>query len=202
MERQMERQKGATLIDAVVVMAIAGLTLAVSLPYLQEARRRAGLETLARRLAAATHRCRLLAIDRRHNVGLVFAEAVDGWRYVAAEDGDGDGVSRRDVANGVDPGLGPEVRFESLCQGARLGIPEGWEVPDPSGRGLLRPGDGLKAGSSDVVSFTALGNATPCSVYINDARDRMLALRIYGATARVRVLEWRRGWPRWRQKPL
>lgn len=198
----MERQSGTTLIEGMVAVAIAGLALAVSLPYLHEARRGAGLDTLARRLAAAAHRCRLLAIDRRHNVGLVFAEGADGWRYAAAEDGDGDGVSRRDVAAGIDPVLGAEVRFESLCEGARLGIPEGWEVPDPAGRGRLRPGDGLKAGSSDIISFTSLGNATSCTLYINDGRNRMLAVRIYGATARVRVLEWRRGWPRWRRRPL
>ena len=71
-----------------------------------------------------------------------------------------------------------------------------------SWQGRLTPGDGLKAGRSDIISFTALGNATSCTIYLNDGHNRMLALRIFGATARVRILEWRRGWPRWRRTPL
>jgi len=191
-----------TVVELTVVLAIMGLAMAVALPNLVEARRAAGLVRVARTVASQTHLCRLRAINARRNVGLVFAREGERWVFTPVMDGDGDGVSRRDLERGVDPALAPAVRLDTLCAGASVGVPASWRVPDPSGRGRLRVADGLAAGRSDIISFSPLGDATPSTVYVNDGAGRLLALRIYGATARVRALEWRTGWPRWRQIPL
>jgi type II secretory pathway pseudopilin PulG len=198
----MENSSGATLADTLVALSLVGIGLMVALPNFLTARRQASLERVARQLTADTIRCRAAAINRRSNVGLVFGEEGGEYFYGLVMDGDGDGLLRRDIERGADRQVGPRVLIDRLCRGARLGVPEGWGVPDPSGQGRLRPGDGLRAGRSDILSFSPLGDATPATVYINDGRERMLAVRVYGGTARVRVLEWRRGWSTWRRLAL
>jgi len=107
-------------------------------------------------------------------------------------------VSRRDFLSGVDRPIGPRVWVEFLSGGVRLGVPAGWQVPDPSGSGTLPPDDGLRIGLAAIMSFSPTAGATPCSVYFNDGRERMLAVRVAGGNGRVRLLEWQKGWPRWR----
>lgn len=198
----MSSTSGASVVDTLVALALVGLGLSLALPNVMALRGQASLERVARQLAADAVHCRAAAINRRAHVALVFSKEGDRYVYVTVADGDGDGVLRRDMERGQDRPVGPRIVVDELCRGARLGVPEGWRVPDPSGRGRLRPGDGLRAGRSHMVSFSPLGDATPATIYINDGRERMLSVRIFGGTARVRVLEWRRGWATWRRLPL
>jgi len=198
----MEREHGATLVDVLATLTLIGIVAAIGIPNLETARRRAGLDTLARTIISNAQLCRMHAINAKRNAGLVFSRDRGRWSFIPALDGDGDGVSRKDVLRGTDPRIAPPVYLDALCAGAQIGVPEQWRVPDPAGRGRLRAGDGLAAGRSDIISFSALGDATPASVYLGDGRERLLVLRIYGGTARVRVLEWRTGWTRWRQISL
>lgn len=198
----MRYERGVTFLELVVALAIVGLGLAVTLPNLVEARRAAGLKRVARVIIAHTHLCRMRAINANRKAGLIFAREEGRWVFTPTLDGDGDGVSRRDLARGIDSPLEPTIRLDTLCAGAAVGVPQNWKVPKPSGRGRLRVPDGLAAGRSDIISFSPLGDATPSTVYVNDGSSRLLAIRIYGATARVRVLEWRAGWSRWRQLAL
>jgi hypothetical protein len=190
------------MVDLIVVLALLGTVAALTIPRLDTAMRQVRLERLARQVASDTHRCRAAAVRLRRNVGLVFTQEGSRWSYKAVVDGDGDGVSRRDVEGGVDRQIQPKVAIDSLCPGARLGVPAGWRVPDPSGRGRLRSGSGVRAGRWGIISFSSLGDATPATLYFNDGRERLLAVRIYGGTARIRALEWRLGWPSWRRVSL
>jgi type II secretory pathway pseudopilin PulG len=195
----MANTNGGSLIEGLVALALVGLGMAVALPNLISFRGKTSLELLARHLVSDAVRCRAAAINRRCNVGLMFGEERGAYYYNVVADGNGNGVSRRDVQRRRDTVIGPRVWIDRLCRGAKLGVPSGWRVPDPGGSGRLRPGDGLHAGRSAILSFSPLGDATPASVYLNDGRERMLAVRVYGGTARVRVLEWRRGWQGWRR---
>ena len=49
------------------------------------------------------------------------------------------------------------------------------------------------------MSFANTGGATPSSVYFNDGRERVLAIRVHGALGRVRALMWKRGWTQWQE---
>lgn len=191
--------RGHSLLELLVVIALAALLLAAAGLDLSFVRRNADLHRLGRQLLADTLHCRIAALTGRRNVGLVFATRQDKWFYCIVEDRDGDGVSRRDWAAGVDVPIGPQVWLEFLSQGARVGVPAGWQVPDPSGRGLLPADDGLRLGDAAIVSFTPRATSTPSTVYFHDGRERMLAVRVPGSSGRVRLLEWRRGWPRWRE---
>jgi prepilin-type N-terminal cleavage/methylation domain-containing protein len=194
-------ERGFTLFELMVSLCILGLMAAAVAPNLIEVRRRFDHQRLARQIAHDTLLCRMEALTGCRNVGLVFAQQSGKWYYTMVADRDGDGVSRKDFLAGVDQPLGPKTWLEFMNYDVKVGVPASWHVPDPSGSGLLPP-DGMRTGNSDIISFTHLGNATPCTVYINDGKERMLAIRINGTTGVIRALLWRRGWDKWREVTL
>lgn len=194
----MGRQCGYSLVEFLVVVTILAMVLAVGAPELFGVRRQVNLERIARKVKHDAMLATIAALTEGRNVGLVFSEDRGRWFWVLVADGNGNGVSRRDYVAGVDPVIGPRVWLEFLAAGAGCGVPPGWNVPDPSGSGKLPP-DGLRAGSSNIISFTPLGQATPSTVYFHDGRSRMLAIRVHGSLGRIRVLEWRRGWRGWQE---
>ena len=180
------------------MLGLVALMAAMTVPNWIGVRRRADHQRLTRQIAHDTLACRIAALTGCRNVGLVFAQQHGKWYYTMVADRDGDGVSRRDFTTGVDTPLGPKTWLEFLSYDVLVGVPRGWRVPDPSGTGLL-PEDGMRTGNSNIISFSHLGHATPCTVYFNDGRERMLAVRINGSSGVIRALEWRKGWPEWRE---
>jgi len=193
-------ERGITLVEVVVTVALLTIILAVTLPGLTEARRAAALGGASRRLQGLLFRCRAVAILNAQACALVFERRDDGtWRCFIAQDGDGDGIRRRDINRLVDPVVSEVVFFETGEAG--LGILKGEFVPDPSGRGRLRGNldDPVRAGRGDIITFTPRGTATPASIYLTDHHGRMRVLRVYGGTGRVISRVWRSGWPKWRE---
>lgn len=186
--------------EVLVVLAIMGMIAAIAGSDLFVVQRSVNLRRLARQVATDTRICHAEALVGLKSVGLVFYQENDKWLYRMVVDGNLNGVSRLDFERGIDKPIGPRVWLEFLSAGTRVGVPTGWKVPDPAG-GLLT-GDGLRIGRSQIISFSARGTATPCSIYFNDGESRMLALRINGETGRIRALEWHRGWPEWREVAL
>jgi type II secretory pathway pseudopilin PulG len=195
------RVSGFTLLEALVVLGLVALIAALTIPDLIGVRRRADHRRLTRQIAHDTLGCRIAALTSCRSVGLVFSQAHGKWYYTMVADRDGDGVSRRDLAAGVDTPLGPRTWLEFLSYDVGVGVPLAWRVPDPAGSGFL-PADGMRTGNSNIISFSPLGHATPCTVYFNDGRERMLAVRINGSSGMIRALEWRKGWTQWREITL
>ena len=196
-------ERGRSLVEVVVAVALLIIILAVTLPGLTEARRAAALGGASRRLQGLLFRCRAVAILNAQACALVFERRDDGtWRCFIAQDGDGDGIRRRDINRLVDPIVSEVVFFETGEAG--LGILKGEFVPDPSGRGRLRGNldDPVRAGRGDIITFTPRGTATPASIYLTDHHARMRVLRVYGGTGRVISRVWRSGWPKWREAGL
>ena len=192
-------ERGASLLEVLVVAAVLGLVLAVTLPTLSEAKRSAALSGATARIQGLFFRARAFAVMNGFAHAVLFERGGDGsWRCFIATDGDGDGILRRDITRGVDPVVGEVFLFEA--DDAGLGILRGEAVPDPNGRGLLRGDldDPVRAGRGDIITFTPRSTATPCSVYLSDRRSRMRVIRVYGGTGRVIVKRWRSGWPSWR----
>ncbi len=191
-------ERGFTLFEAMVSLCIIGLMAAIVAPNLIEVRRRFDHQRLARQIAHDTLQCRIEALTSCRSVGLVFAQEHGKWYYTMVADRDADGVSRKDFQAGIDRPLGPKTWLEFMSYDVKVGVPVSWHVPDPGGAGFL-PADGMRTGNSNIISFSRLGHATPCTVYINDGRERMLAVRINGESGVIRALQWRRGWQAWRE---
>jgi prepilin-type N-terminal cleavage/methylation domain-containing protein len=197
----MRRQDGVSLLELLVVLAIIGLMAAIAGSDLFQVQRSVNLRRLAKQIDYDTRLCHVEALTTFRSVGLIFYQEHAKWLYRMIVDGNSNGLSRHDFEKGIDMPIGPRVWLEFLSAGTHVGVPTEWQVPDPSGEGTL-PGDGLRLGRSEIISFSARGTATPCSIYFNDGVGRMLAVRINGEIGKIRALEWRRGWKKWQEVVL
>ena len=192
-------EEGRSLVEIAIVLLLVAMATTVTLPALGRAVRGAALAGQANTVAGLMMRCRARAVLRGTTVGLVFDRVDGGWRCRVVQDGDGDGIRRRDIAGGIDPVV--ERVVELPGGGSGLGILAGVHVPSPSGHGWLDgdPHDPIRAGPGDIISFTRRGTASPSSVYFSDGRSRMRVLRTMGTTGRTRQLRWQVGWVQWRR---
>lgn len=192
-------QEGVTTAELVIATAVIGALILIGVPVADDARRAAELSRATAQVHGLLVRCRATAVLRSRTCAVVFDPEGGGrWRCFVAEDGDGDGVRRSDIASGADPTVGPELSLEAGTAGP--GILDG-PVPDPSGSGALGGdlSDPIRAGLGNIISFSARGTATPSSVYLTEHARRMVVLRVYGGTGRINRLRWQRGWNGWRR---
>ena len=115
------------------------------------------------------------AVMRSANVALRFDEDREGITFRMFVDGNRNGVRARDIASNVDQPLDAPARLSNLFPGVAIAV-SGEAGSDP-----------LRIGSSNLLSFTSLGTARSGSVYVRGRDGSQFAIRILGATGRVRV---------------
>ena len=190
------RAAGFTLIEAGVVLVLIGVSAALALPSM-----RLGVEGLrttaaARHLAALIQSTRVRAVTQSVHVGLRFEQDGEWYRYTMYADGDGDGLRARDIRSGVDPRLADFERIGDRFPGVAIGIAT--RLPGIAGREALPAGsDPIRFGASDGLTFSPMGTATSGTLYLHHRSGRQLAVRVLGATGRVRVLEFNEDTASW-----
>ncbi len=193
------KERGQTLVETVVVLVIMALSSVMALPLLGMAHREAALRRVTEQVRSQMWRARSDAVMTGKATALVFDKLSDGgWRCAVVQDGDDDGVRRSDIATGCDYQVGRVLELE--VDKATLGFIPDCDIPNPSGDGLLGGDyeDPVRAGSGDILTFTAQGTATSGTLYFSDGRQMMRAIRVYGITGRLRTLRWNTDWDRWR----
>jgi hypothetical protein len=181
---------------AVILMAVAMLSM-VAAPGTLSLRESVAIRNAVHETTVAFYLARSYAISRARNVGLKFRKNGDRYEWALYADGNGNGVRTAEIASGVDRFLG--ITYPWSRNDVLPAIMTGIRVPDPStpGRYLDRIDDPIRFNNSDICSFTPIGDATPGSVYLWNAHDRMAVVRVFGATAKVRTLYYRRGARGW-----
>ena len=148
-----------------------------------------------RYLSAKLRRIRMEAVLRSSNAGLQVTADPAGYAYDAYVDGNGNGIRSADIARGIDRELMPLERLPHLFRGVDFGLAPGLPAIDPSGPA---PGsDPIKIGSSNILSFTALGTSTAGSLYVRGARGSQYVIRVFGDSAKVRALKFDSRSRRW-----
>lgn len=193
----MSRQTGLCLPEILVAVVVLTLAAAAAVPALDGVRRRGRLAAAARGLAMTYQalRWRSVAESRAHAVAFETGGAAPVWRIV--RDGDGDGVRRADIRDGIDTVLSGPHRPLDHDGSIRVGVagPGPWPGVPPSGA-PPDPDDPVRFGVADLASFSPAGSATSGTVFLTDGRETM-AVVLYGPTARVRVWRLRDGaWTR------
>jgi type II secretory pathway pseudopilin PulG len=176
---------GFSLGEVLMACAVVGTILAIATPRLlgfQDAARGAAA---ARRVANRLHGARMEALKRSAHVAVAFFQGPTEIEYAAYLDANGNGVRGSEIADGIDQNLSARERLGDLFPGAVFGVVEG--TPSIDGTGPLTGGDPIRVGRSALVSFSPLGGATPGTIYIRGPDRQQWAIRITGATGRVRV---------------
>lgn len=188
-------ERGAAAIDVVVSAALILVTAAVALPAVGGAMDREHALMGARYLAGLMQRARFEALRRGTSVALRFDPEDPGAVQLFA-DGNGNGVLQRDIDSGLDRPITAPDRLSDHARGVAPRINQG--VRDAaSGVTLAAGSDPLRIGRTSLLSFGPGGTATAGTVYVAAGNGPQLAIRVFGATGRVRVLEFDAQAGRW-----
>ena len=194
----MRKQNGFTLIELLIAIAIIGLTTAIAVPNLQALRRRAAVRAAANEIRTIFRHARMRAIARGANAGVKFTRGAYDWQYSIYDDGDGDGVRNDDIQRGIDRRV---TAPQSMIRGAELAsvsIPASVRV-DPDGAAMPANASPVQFGTSTICTFSPLGESTPGTIYLADAAGLAYCVRVFGGTAKVRVLRYDVQRKRWEQ---
>jgi Type II transport protein GspH len=195
---QRAREAGVSLHEMVIVLSVLVSATAVAAPTVFQLRSAIAVRSAAGEVRAALFRARAEAIARCRNVGLKFRKNGGRHEWTLYVDGNGNGIRTTEITNGIDRPLGFAILWgrNDVLPGILTGTP----VPDPADprKTLDRTDDPIRFNSSDICSFSAVGESTPGSIYLWDGHDRMAVVRVFGRTAKVRTLYHRRGEKEWK----
>jgi prepilin-type N-terminal cleavage/methylation domain-containing protein len=186
-------QKAFTLVELLVTLAVLASLLAVAAPPLLRISGDLRLHLAAEELVGVLRTARAYAVRHSANVAVKFRTAKSGEvTFTLYRDGDGDGVLTRDIDTGVDPQVAPPQRLSQLGRGFGFGFPPGPPPRDPGSpeRPLGGLDDPIRFNQSDLASFSPLGTSTPGSLYLTDGVQRLVAVRVFNRTGKIRVLTY------------
>src|SRR5262245_36066478 len=149
----------------------------------------------ARYVSTRLQRARMEAVSRSSSVALRVTHQSDYYEFTTYVDTNHNGVLSRDIQSGVDRAVQPPDRLGNHFPGVEFGAMPSLPAVDATS---TAPGsDPIRLGSSDMVSFTPTGTATPGSLYIRGRRDAQYVVRVYGETGKTRVLKFLAGSGQW-----
>ena len=185
---------GFTILELLFTIAIAGTLAAIAVPQglraLDDFRTRAAARYLAQRIADA----RFSAIHGSACHGLRFEAASPDYRLSMVVDGNGNGLRTTEIQRGIDRPLTEPESLGWHFPDVTFGILE--DVPDADGR-AAGGSDGVRVGSSKLLSMNPDGTSSSGTLYVHGRERSQYAVRVFGATGRVRVLKYdyiRRRW--------
>lgn len=183
----MTEARGAALLDTLVASALCITMTAIAVPVIGGSLDRERTIIGAQYLGGQLQRARLESLKQARSVA-VRLEIVDGRaRLQLFADGNGNGVSQRDIDRAIDPPLTLPEYLDDRSRDVSLRINQ--RIVDVSGTGQLDPGDDpLRIGNTALLAFSPLGGATSGTLYVAAHRGPQMAIRVFGGTGRVRVL--------------
>jgi type II secretory pathway pseudopilin PulG len=186
---------GYSMVELAVVLGLTVTATATALPRMLTRADDARVEGAARYLSARFYDTRLEAIARSTEVALRFTPTNAGYAMAAYADGNGNGVLARDIQQNVDREIRSPEQLSASFSGVEFGTLPGLPAIDA---GSAAPGDDpIRFGASSMVSFSALGTSSSGTVYVKGRGSIQYAIRIVGATARVRIYRFDARSGRW-----
>jgi type II secretory pathway pseudopilin PulG len=187
------RVGGFTLVELLFCLALSAAVMAVSLPLAAGALDAVRTAMAARYLQACISDARMEALRRSATVALRFEPQDEDYVFGVFVDGNANGVRTADVRTGADPPLAPDERLRDRFPGVFFGLIPG--VPEADGSPSAGA-DGVRLGSSRILSLTPDGTATSGTLYVRGRRAQH-AVRVLGATGRTRALRYDAGAREW-----
>ncbi len=195
----MRIQKGISLIEIVVVLAIVGIVVMAAVPAFATYRRRASMQAQATELRGIFRAVRSRAIMRGTHAGVKFTRAGNSWTYSLYDDGNGNGIRSAEINSGIDRRYGGPSMLAPQSNIASIALLT-TTVRDPDGDALSPSASAVQFGSSTICSFSPTGTATPGTIYITDGAGQLSAVRVFGTSGRVRLLRYDSARRRWDER--
>lgn len=181
------RTAGFSMADVIVGLGIAATLSAMSLAQVAPLRDRARAAAAGRFLASVFQAARVSAVQRGQAVGIRFDDGPAGPGWTVYADGNGNGIRAADITSGLDLSLSARTSMPGTVPGVELGATAGVpQVDSPVAVG----NDPVRFGASDILSFSPDGTSTSGTVYLVGRGGHDWAIRVLGATARIRLLRF------------
>jgi hypothetical protein len=188
-------QRGHSLVEMVVVVAVLMIGAAVAAPSLRAYSVDAQLLGAGRDFKMRFLKARSIATRTGVQTAIRFERRPDGVYYSLYSDGNWNGVLSAEIASGKDVRIDGPFLLTSGGPDVRVAINPG--VPAiPPDRGTL-VGDPIRFGRSDILTFSPLGTATPGTFYLAGVGAQG-AVRVTPGSSRVRLMICRGN--RWRER--
>jgi prepilin-type N-terminal cleavage/methylation domain-containing protein len=173
-------EKGFTLIELIIVIALIGIISAIAYPNFQEWIWKIRVNGAVKGLAMEMNLTKVKAISENRKYWIKFTPS--GTQYEVYGNKDGDDAMDTDEL----------VKTVALSSGIRFGISSGTRATDNTDDA---PGDGVSfSGGADYAFFTSDGRGNMGSVYLipsmdaaSGRMDRMRAITISGPAYKVKV---------------
>jgi type II secretory pathway pseudopilin PulG len=186
--------RGTTLVEVLIVLTAMIVVGAMAAPTLGGRRDDLATAGAARHLATQLQHGRMDAIRRATHVAYRFQVVGAGIRYALFADGNGNGVRTVDIGHGVDAQVSAWESLSDHFAGVTFSIAPGVMDID-SGSPIA--GDPVRVGGSGLLSFSPTGTATSGTLYLSGRTGQQYAVRVLGATGRIRILRFVRGENQW-----
>jgi len=194
-----KRESGITLIELLIVIAIIGIVALCAVPAFAAYRRHSSVIAAGHEMRSLLRSVRSRAISRGRHAGVKFTRSGNNWTYSLYEDGNGNGISNSDITKGIDRRyFGPAVVMPAFRTATISLLPK--TIRDPDGDKLLPTAAALQFGTSTICSFSEQGSGTPGTIYISDGVDHLYAVRVFGASGKVRMLRYDNGQQKWEER--
>ena len=185
---------GLTVLELLFTLALSASLVAVAVPLTTEVTDELRAGMAARYLEGRIMDARMHALRRSTRVALRFEQSGNDYQFAEYADANGNGVRTADITAGVDEQITPPQVLGHLFSGVVFGLPAG--VPDVDGVATSSAGDGVRIGTSRILTLGPDGTATSGTLYLH-GRRALYAVRILGATGRTRVLRFHSGARQW-----
>jgi type II secretory pathway pseudopilin PulG len=186
---------GASLLELIFVTGLLAVITAVAVPPMLAALD--DLRTLGavRYISSRLQQARTQAVTRSTDAAVRFTPDGPSYAYAVFLDGNRNGVRSTDIQSGIDREIHRGERLADQFPGIEFGTLPSLPSVDPS---APAPGaDPIRLGSSDMVSFSALGTSTPGSLYVLGPGGAQYVVRIFGGTGKTRILRFDARGRRW-----
>jgi hypothetical protein len=180
-------QTGAALVDMVMASSLCVIAMAMAVPVVGGTLDREHTIVGTQFLAGQLQRARFESLRRARSVAVRVEIVGERTRLRLYADGNGNGVLQKDIDRGIDGPLAPPLWLDEQAADVSLRINQ--SIRDAGGSMALAPGDDpLRIGNTSLLAFSPLGGATSGTLYVAAHRGPQMAIRVFGATGRVRVL--------------
>lgn len=184
-------ERGRSLVELVTVVAIVLIFGGVFVGHLRAYAIEAHLLGGGRVFKGEFVKARSVAMRTGAQTAIRFESGPDGDVFSTYVDGNWNGVRSVDIAAGTDRRISGPMPLTGRAPGVRVGINAG--VPAlPPDTGILDTSDPIRFGSSNMLSFSPLGTATPGTFYLA-GEGIQGAVRVTPGSARVRLMVCRGG---------
>ena len=158
-----------------LVLLIIAITAGVAVPQLTAGLDAARTRAAARYLTTYLGMARTEAVTRGTSVAVRFQSTTTGMMMTLVTDGNGNGVRTQEIEAGVDREVGRAIALEHDFAGVTFGSPA---APNSSG---------IELGGGNLLSFSPSGTSSSGSLYLRGRDGSQFAVRVLGATGRVRI---------------